>query len=69
MQLIITLLYMASVPFSFVLAKNHDGAVGDNAALTFSLSSLSGAENEDAITFPFLSGNHTLMQGVFDQPC
>ncbi|KAL1742341.1 hypothetical protein HDZ31DRAFT_43484 [Schizophyllum fasciatum] len=69
MHLFITLLYIASLFFSFGVAKDHDVAVGDNAALTFSPSSLSGVENGDTITFHFLSGNHTLTQSTFDQPC
>ncbi|KAL1727157.1 hypothetical protein EV714DRAFT_286719 [Schizophyllum commune] len=69
MQFFIALLYITALFFSCVLAKDFDVAVGENAALNFNPSSLTGVQNGDTITFHFLSGNHTLTQSTFDEPC
>ncbi|KAL1760193.1 hypothetical protein FB107DRAFT_287042 [Schizophyllum commune] len=69
MQFFITLLYITALFFSCALAKDFDVAVGENAALNFNPSSLTGVQNGDTITFHFLSGNHTLTQSTFDEPC
>ena len=86
MQFFIALLYITALSFSCALAKDHDVAVGQNAALTFNPSSLTGVQNGDTITFHLcvawlytvyiqtdrhcsLSGNHTLTQSTFDEPC
>ncbi|KAI4522758.1 hypothetical protein K525DRAFT_246468 [Schizophyllum commune Loenen D] len=69
MQFFIALLYITALFFSCALAKDFDVAVGENAALNFNPSSLTGVQNGDTITFHFLSGNHTLTQSTFDEPC
>ncbi|KAI5836245.1 hypothetical protein K523DRAFT_392496 [Schizophyllum commune Tattone D] len=69
MQFFIALLCITALFFSCALAKDFDVAVGENAALNFNPSSLTGVQNGDTITFHFLSGNHTLTQSTFDEPC
>ncbi|KAL1719047.1 hypothetical protein EV715DRAFT_199882 [Schizophyllum commune] len=69
MQFFLVLLYITAFFFSCALAKDFDVAVGENAALNFNPSSLTGVQNGDTITFHFLSGNHTLTQSTFDEPC
>ncbi|TRM63865.1 hypothetical protein BD626DRAFT_547677 [Schizophyllum amplum] len=69
MHFFIVLLYITASFFSYTLAKDHDVAVGDNAALSFNPSSLTDVENGDTVTFHFISGNHTLTQSTFDEPC
>ena len=51
MQFFIALLYITALFFSCALAKDFDVAVGENAALNFNPSSLTGVQNGDTITF------------------
>ena len=51
MQFFIALLYITALFFSCALAKDFDIAVGENAALNFNPSSLTGVQNGDTITF------------------
>lgn len=43
--------------------------VGENKGLTFTPNNLQGAKKGDMVQFQFMSGNHSVVQSTFKEPC